>query len=73
MANSSAKLVLNLVRRVAILESVIYRAFFVHEGADSLGAECVQANKQYDDDSKTLKERQRSGERIDWKARGPPQ
>jgi hypothetical protein len=44
----------------------------VHVGAD-LDADCVQASKQYDDDSRPHKERQRSGERIDWKARGPPQ
>eukprot|EP00959_Pyramimonas_sp_CCMP1952_P268199 5607745-Pyramimonas_sp.AAC.1 len=51
MVNSSAKLVLNLERRAAMRGSVVDRAFFVQEGADSLGAECAQANKKYDDDS----------------------
>ena len=71
LLQTSTKLVLSMASQQAIIAGVVFTTYFVPEARESLGAMRAKIGTDYDAETKALKEKQKGGEQVDFKARGP--
>ncbi|CAK0810582.1 unnamed protein product [Prorocentrum cordatum] len=72
LAVASARLTMTLARDVADLKGALYLRHELPNGTIGLAAACKQAGVNYNKVSAELKDQQKNGHTVDFKARGPP-
>ncbi|CAK0896738.1 unnamed protein product [Prorocentrum cordatum] len=71
LQQATSKLVLVMSRELADLSSAVFLKYEVL-ASGGLVAACQQAGREYDQESKELREKTKSGEKVDFRKRGPP-
>eukprot|EP00959_Pyramimonas_sp_CCMP1952_P016795 356206-Pyramimonas_sp.AAC.1 len=67
-----AKLCLTSARELANLAGAVYQTWELLETSDGATQLMINSGLKSDEVSRQMKERQRAGEKVDFRARGPP-